>query len=62
VTPAAAATRDLPYLIGFVSFFTIPFIVHCVRVWRGAVRLPATRSKGAGGRLFGPLVISYYYW
>jgi len=62
VTPAAAATRDLPYLIGFVSFFTIPFIVHCVRVWRGAVRLPATRSKGAGGRLFGPLFISYYYW
>src|SRR5436305_1549981 len=27
--------RDLPYLFGFVAFFTIPFIIHGVQVLRG---------------------------
>ncbi len=57
-----SAGRDLAFLIGFAGFFTVPFAVHLVRVWRGAVTLPAARQAGAGGRLFGPLFVSYYYW
>ncbi|MES1165915.1 MAG: CDP-alcohol phosphatidyltransferase family protein [Verrucomicrobiota bacterium] len=62
MSPAAGAARDLPYLISVFALFTIPFVVHAVRVWRGVVRLPAAGPAGAGGRLFGPLFISYYYW
>ena len=54
--------RDLPYLLGFIAFFTIPFIIHGVQVLRGTIKLPAARPGGAGARLFGPLFISYYYW
>lgn len=57
-----SAGRDLAFLIGFVGLFAIPFAVHVVRVWRGRVRLPPARRAGAGGRLFGPLFVSYYYW
>ncbi|HXU61404.1 MAG TPA: CDP-alcohol phosphatidyltransferase family protein [Polyangia bacterium] len=58
MTPA----RGWPYLAGFVAFFTVPFAVHLVRVWRGDVTLPAGRPAGAGARLFGPLFVSYCYW
>lgn len=54
--------RDLLFLNGFIAFFTIPFAIHALLVWRGVVKLPASRPKGAGARLFGPLFISYYYW
>jgi CDP-diacylglycerol--glycerol-3-phosphate 3-phosphatidyltransferase len=57
-TPAS----DLPYLIGFLAFFTVPFVIYLVRVWRGMSTLPPGKPKGAGHRLFGPLFIGYYYW
>jgi phosphatidylglycerophosphate synthase len=54
--------RDVAFLIGFAGFFAVPFAVHLIRVWSGAVTLPPARSAGAGARLFGPLFVSYYYW
>jgi CDP-diacylglycerol--glycerol-3-phosphate 3-phosphatidyltransferase len=62
MNPVTGQLRDLPYLLGFIAFFTIPFIIHGVQVLRGAIKLPASRPGGAGARLFGPLFISYYYW
>lgn len=53
---------DTLYLFGFIAFFTIPFIIHGVKVLTGAIKLPPARARGAGARLFGPLFISYYYW
>lgn len=50
------------FLIGFAGFFTVPFVVHLILVWRGAVSLPPARPAGAGARLFGPLFVGYYYW
>ena len=57
-SPAAAS--DLPYLLGFVAFFTIPFVVHLFLVARGMIKLPPSRPTGAGHRLLGPLFVSYY--
>jgi phosphatidylglycerophosphate synthase len=59
--PSSPAS-DLPYLLGFIAFFTVPFTVHLCLVWRGAIKLPPSRATGAGHRLFGPLFVSYYYW
>lgn len=59
--PSSPAS-DLPYLLGFIAFFTVPFAVHLCLVWRGAIKLPPSRATGAGHRLFGPLFVSYYYW
>ena len=56
------AAGDLPYLFGFVAFFTIPFAVHLLLVARGTIELPPSRPTGAGHRLLGPLFVSYYYW
>ncbi|HXJ21273.1 MAG TPA: CDP-alcohol phosphatidyltransferase family protein [Polyangia bacterium] len=53
---------DVVCLLGFIAFFTIPFLVHGVKVLTGAIKLPPARARGAGARLFGPLFISYYYW
>jgi phosphatidylglycerophosphate synthase len=57
-TPAG----DLPYLLAFLAFFTVPFVIYLFRVWRGMSTLPPGKPKGAGHRLFGPLFIGYYYW
>jgi phosphatidylglycerophosphate synthase len=57
-----AVQSDVPYLLGFIAFFTVPFVVYLVLLWRGAAKLPPGRPKGAGHRLFGPLFIGYYYW
>jgi phosphatidylglycerophosphate synthase len=59
--PASVAS-DLPYLLGFIAFFTVPFAVHLGLVWRGAIKLPPSKATGAGHRLLGPLFVSYYYW
>ena len=59
--PASVAS-DLPYLLGFIAFFTVPFAVHLCLVWRGAINLPPSKATGAGHRLFGPLFVSYFYW
>lgn len=56
------AAGDLPYLFGFIVFFTIPFAVHVLLVARGTIKLPPSRPTGAGHRLLGPLFVSYYYW
>jgi phosphatidylglycerophosphate synthase len=60
VSPTPAG--DLPYLFGFIAFFTVPLAIYLVRLWRGSAKLPASKPKGAGHRLFGPLFIGYYYW
>jgi phosphatidylglycerophosphate synthase len=59
--PASGAS-DLPHLLGFIAFFTVPFAVHLCLVWRGAIKLPPSKATGAGHRLFGPLFVSYFYW
>jgi CDP-diacylglycerol--glycerol-3-phosphate 3-phosphatidyltransferase len=61
LTPPSIA-GDLAYLIGFVAFFTVPFIVYLGLLWCGSINLPPAKQKGAGRRLFGPLFIGYYYW
>lgn len=53
---------NVAFLVGFAGMFAVPFAVHLIRVWRGAVTLPPARPGGAGGRLFGRLFVSYYYW
>jgi phosphatidylglycerophosphate synthase len=60
--PPASNASDLPYLLGFIAFFTVPFCVYLVLIARGARNLPASKAKGSGYRLFGPLFIGYYYW
>jgi phosphatidylglycerophosphate synthase len=57
-TPAS----DLPYLFGFIAFFTVPLAIYLVRLWHGSAKLPPSKPKGAGYRLFGPLFVGYYYW
>lgn len=57
-TPAS----DLPYLFGFIAFFTVPLAVYLLLLWRGLAKLPPSKPKGAGYRLFGPLFVGYYYW
>jgi phosphatidylglycerophosphate synthase len=59
---SASAVSDLPYLLGFIAFFAVPFAVHLCLVWRGAIELPQSKATGAGHRLFGPVFVSYYYW
>ena len=59
-SPTAAS--DLPYLLGFIAFFTIPFVIHLFLVARGTIKLPPSRPTGAGHRLLGPLFVGYYYW
>lgn len=61
MTSTQGGWQGLAFLLGFAGLFTVPFAVHLVRVWRGAVRL-ATRPTGSGARLFGPLFVSYYTW
>ena len=53
---------DLVYLLGYISIFTVPFLVYLSLVVRGAVVLPPVDHGGAGRRLFGPLFIGFYYW
>jgi phosphatidylglycerophosphate synthase len=60
--PSPSLASDLPYLLGFIAFFTVPFVTYLGLVWRGTIKLPTARPKGSGHRLFGPLFIGYYYW
>jgi len=53
---------DLPYLLGFIAFFAVPLLVYLALLWHGTTKLPPSKAKGAGRRLFGPLFVGYYYW
>jgi CDP-diacylglycerol--glycerol-3-phosphate 3-phosphatidyltransferase len=60
--PRSDAFRDELYLIGFLAFFTVPFIIYVGMTLMGARELPAAKAGGAGRRLLGPVFIGYYYW
>jgi phosphatidylglycerophosphate synthase len=53
---------DLLYLVGFVAFFSTPFLIYLILLLHGAVHLAPTRPKASGRRLFGPVFVGYYYW
>jgi phosphatidylglycerophosphate synthase len=60
--PSPTVASDLPYLLGFIAFFTIPLFVYLGLLWSGTTKLPPSKPKGAGHRLFGPLFVGWYYW
>jgi CDP-diacylglycerol--glycerol-3-phosphate 3-phosphatidyltransferase len=58
----AGTTGDAIFILGFIAFFTVPFLIFVGMVVAGRKRLPAAIRGGAGKRLLGPLLIGYYYW
>jgi phosphatidylglycerophosphate synthase len=60
--PWSDALRDELALIGFLAFFTLPFLTYVGMILTGIRQLPPAKPGGAGRRLLGPVFIGYYYW
>ncbi len=56
------AQLDVAFLVGFVLFFTVPFLIYVLRVSVGWSTLPPSKPRGSGRRLLMPVLIGYFYW